>query len=628
AHASSTIIGDKIYVFGGEITTTDTTFTTNEVWEYTISTHHWEAKATMATARQNAASCTVNGYVFLFGGYNVETSEVLSDIAAFHPTSGLSPGITFDNITLPPLKGASCATDGSILYVSGGTTDNVNISNKIYRFEITLDGINDTLTQLADVIDLPLNMSVARYKHQSIISNNQLYIAGGLTTNDVVTPTLEILDLATLQWLPAENITEMDIARYNFSLNIIGDRIYATGGQDSPGNLLNSVEILDPTKDLKTWITGDAMPFKNAAFISEYQPSSETMYLFGGTNSAFVDSNGNSNQMLYSGTNLSWHPLLNTADGIYDTSAGHIGDYVYLIGGREENGTISNKTQTYSISQNSWVTATNGPAPLKTARVNATTVSTNGLIFAIGGIGTVNNEETYLSSMEIYGLDNAPNNWNDGFSEIKYPRANACAIFDKGFIYLIGGENDVGFVKTIERFNPATNEWAEYDTLSKPRAGHSCAIIKGSIYLIGGYLDYATKKAEQIVDTYTPSTTSGKGVFDYTKTSFNQAGIIKPAVSVFNDRIYMFGGITGKLLSYQGTTISEKYTPFTDSWKDLESVPAPTELPLIETPPSNNPYSVVVGNKIYVFANNHILTSLEGDITATRRNSTNIYVLE
>ena len=610
SHASSALIGNKLYVFGGEITNTDgSTSTSDEIWVYDIDTQNWKLHSTMLSPRQDAALCELNGSVYLFGGFDSSLpagSQILDTVEVYHPTSGSAQVASVD--VFSPLAQASCNVADNAFYVVGGTngTDTLNSIN-VYSTSGDFD-TSITLTQTASYV-----MQEARRKHESVILNNRLYITGGLNPQDVALAKLEVFDISQqpIAALPFDATELMPTARYDFQFKLIGNRLYAIGGLDNNGDLLRSVEtILDPSTDTLVWATADPMPFENAGFIAEYEPNLSTLFVFGGLDSALAINKGNANQMLYSGTRLSWHPLLNSAEGIYDTSAGIVGDNLYLIGGRSENGKVSNRTQVFNISENSWVTASRKPDNLITGRVNAMTVSSGSIMLTIGGQDENN---IYLGSVEVFSLTQEANNWRSLPTQMAFPRAYACAAVHGNYIYVFGGINDDGFVDTIERLNIKTSQWTDYGTMKNSRAGHSCVTIQDSIYLIGGFDNIGTHNAITSVESYQPLTQTFNNASDLFEAR------ITPATSVYNNRIYVFGGINGSLAKYEGSSTTEIYTPFYNTWEQSND---------LGLTPTNNPFSTVIGNKIYVFANNHSITSAENVSPVTRRNSTSIFVLE
>ena len=601
AYASSVIVGDNIYVFGGEITNTDNSKTTsNEVWQYSTSTHHWDLRGNMPSAVKNASACVVNGkYVFLFGGLNNEGTATNQILTHNLETNDWNISTTFLGTAISDM---SCSSNDSTIYVSGGINSTAAISDKIYSFTTDATTITPSTT---------FDLSTPRYKHDSIMHNGLLYIAGGKTSLDPkATRSVEMLDpLAP----PAFSIAHLDTARYDLKMSLIGNSIYALGGHDNLNeDLITDVEFYDPTDSNSTWKPSSSMPFANAGFVAEYSDTYNSLFLFGGTDLALTQGNGTGkpHQMTYNLNTLTWNPLLSPKDIIFQSASGHIGDNIYLIGGRDIEKTDSvsfkseatNVTQQYNATENTWVSENSGPGPLNTERVDTATVSTGSLIFAIGGIDK--NEQT-LSSIEVLGTTTSPNSWQIWSESLAYARAGACATYHEDrdefnrlhrYIYIFGGINNGTFVDVIERLNLDTKKMSIADgTFKTPRAGLSCVTVRDTIYLVGGYDKTPLKEAKDTVESYFTKTEK----INTELMPLKNSGRIKPALSAYNDRIYVFGGISDDPVNRSAILETQIYDILNNQWE------VSNELPL--TTPSNNPYSAVIGNRIHLISPNQVL---------------------
>ena len=50
-----------------------------------------------------------------------------------------------------------------------------------------------------------------------------------------------------------------------------------------------------------------------------------------------------------------------------------------------------------------------------------------------------------------------------------------------------GGHNGVSHLRSVECFNPVTNEWTIVAPMSRPRTGLSVAVLNGLLYAVGGH---------------------------------------------------------------------------------------------------------------------------------------------
>jgi N-acetylneuraminic acid mutarotase len=135
-----------------------------------------------------------------------------------------------------------------------------------------------------------------------------------------------------------------------------------------------------------------------------------------------------------------------------------------------------------------------------------------------------------------------------------------------GRIYAIGGSNAGGDFNTVEAYTPATNSWATVAPMSTAR--NVLAAITGPdghIYAVGGdtcsgcgYGGYSN-----VAEAYTPATNSWATVASMPTPRYGLAAATAP-----DGRIYAIGGDDG---GYYGDVAA--YTPGTNSWATVASMP-------------------------------------------------------
>ena len=54
-----------------------------------------------------------------------------------------------------------------------------------------------------------------------------------------------------------------------------------------------------------------------------------------------------------------------------------------------------------------------------------------------------------------------------------------------GFLYVIGGHNGEHRLKSIEKYNPDTNTWADFKPMLKALSSPSAVACEGQIYILG-----------------------------------------------------------------------------------------------------------------------------------------------
>ena len=60
-------------------------------------------------------------------------------------------------------------------------------------------------------------------------------------------------------------------------------------------------------------------------------------------------------------------------------------------------------------------------------------------------------------------------------------------LFVAGYLYAVGGHDGIIYLKTVERYNPVTNEWTYVASMGARRGGVGVATLGGCLYATGGY---------------------------------------------------------------------------------------------------------------------------------------------
>jgi N-acetylneuraminic acid mutarotase len=180
--------------------------------------------------------------------------------------------------------------------------------------------------------------------------------------------------------------------------------------------------------------------------------------------------------------------------------------------------------------EDSWVSKT----PMQVARSALGVAAVNGKIYAIGG----SNKSGYAPSMPGYSVLDIKHN-----------------------------------VATNEEYDPATDAWTFKKPMPTPRMSFAIAVYQNKIYCIGGYTENGSTGLNEVYD---PATDTWE-----TKTSM-LATSRRLTANVVGDKIYV--------ICPEGTNYV--YYPELDSWDTKEPVPSPSFLRYATT---------VFENKIYVF---------------------------
>ena len=564
-------VDNKLFVFGGKRINDQGQSAISDIYSYLdISKNStWQTGLTMPAPRAAMAACHYGNSVYFFGGINADNT--LSDqILKFNykTEQWVATGIA----TLPtPISYASCNTVGNKIYIVAGQ-DSSGPSNAVLIF----DPQAETSPPVATT-----SLISKRYKHASTVIGSSIYVVGG-TDDTSNSPAVETLDTQNPDTWKA--LTQMNTPRYSLQLFAIGNKLYAFGGKDKDGHLLDSVEGFD------TAINGDwqqlpKLPYANAAFgAAQYN---DTIFLVGGDATSITDSGGLAGNMQFDTTLNTWTPSYPPGTTVTYFQSEIYNDQLFLIGGNSETDQNTNLMQAFDIPSGLWSNdpqatgpkssqAPRTPAPLNEARVGIATVLVKNTIYAIGG-NDISGTHIAISNVDVYDAVN--NTWSSD-SQLLHARKEACAVKASGNIFVFGGfsaqlngDTDV-IEKNVEMYNPINKTWIDTTTWKNPTAGAGCIVVNNTVYILGGIESQNGKlKVSNQVVAFNPDTLK----FDTSPINLTVARYF-PAVASLNGMIYVFGGYTSPVLGTTYLNSAEKLTPLSNDnptlTNDIKSLPA------------------------------------------------------
>ena len=82
-------------------------------------------------------------------------------------------------------------------------------------------------------------------------------------------------------------------------------------------------------------------------------------------------------------------------------------------------------------------------------------------------------------------------------------RSEAFGVASQEKIFVAGGKNSTGRLKTCEMYNTSTNEWQLVANLNFPRFSGNMVCLNGKLYVLGGEKD--RKQRELSVECFDPA---------------------------------------------------------------------------------------------------------------------------
>ena len=238
-----------------------------------------------------------------------------------------------------------------------------------------------------------------------------------------------------------------------------------------------------------------------------------------------------------------------------------------------------------STSLNDWETMLNSPSPLKLATadqlgsqffrltptwetradlLNANSemsvAQLNGKVYVLGGYPS---NRISVKTVQVY--DPGTNEWTFG-TPLPVALNHTVAASVGGKIYLIGGQESAGgsgpFVNTVYEFDPLTNEWTSKAPMPTARSSGAAAVINGLIYVAGGRPPRGNDFA-----VYNPAENEWTELPDM-PTQRNHL-----AVAGIGGKVFVAGGRFGAGFSSELTNILEMYDPATNQWTTKTPMP-------------------------------------------------------
>lgn len=188
----------------------------------------------------------------------------------------------------------------------------------------------------------------------------------------------------------------------------------------------------------------------------------------------------------------------------------------------------------------------------------------NGKIYVVGGINT----ETSVFPKTALVYDNSLKEWSSiPLARNKIRDMHGSCVID-GKLYVMGGNDSLHTVATMDMFDPETGEWTSKSPMSIDRGLPACAAIDDKIYVMGGiqvlgnilnlsagYYKWEGLNSVEVYDTKNDTWTT---LADMPRRRWG------PSAAACNGKIYVFGGTAGMAATVYN--IVDIYDPQTNTW--------------------------------------------------------------
>ncbi len=264
-------------------------------------------------------------------------------------------------------------------------------------------------------------------------------------------------------------------------------------------------------------------------------------------------------------------PIPTPRDGL---AVGVVNGILYAVGGaithRSERGfpvytEYLSTVQAYNPSTNSW----SSKAPLPTPRSGVAVGVVDGILYAVGGVGSATGRVEWnqypldLNTVDAY--DPVTNSWTTK-GLIPTRRYRYAVGVARGMLYVVGGNTGIE-TDLVEAYDPIANKWTVKAPMPSPRGSLGVGAVNDILYAVGGICCGCCElegKILRAVEAYDPTTNTwtAKAPLPALRAGF--------AVGVANQILYAVGGFNG---SGTALNVVEAYDPSRNVWTTKTSLP-------------------------------------------------------
>ncbi len=253
-----------------------------------------------------------------------------------------------------------------------------------------------------------------------------------------------------------------------------------------------------------------------------------------------------------------WLPLASATLQRTEVAAARIGRYVYVVGGYEKRtGVTTRAVERYDLRADSWKRVRSLPIGLNHSTANVY----RGKLYVHGGYR--GRRDLSSASNRFYRYDPRRDRWRRLPNSPSPRAAHAAAVIGRR-LYVAGGANAHGSLRSLEVYDFARRRWRRGRSFPGPARNHTTGIASGGrFFVIAGRTDHNLRA----VDRYDPRRRGWKRMRPIPTARGGIASVRLP-----DGRIVVFGGE-----QLGGTTIRqvEMYSPRRNRWRRLADMLTP-----------------------------------------------------
>jgi N-acetylneuraminic acid mutarotase len=265
-------VGGRLYVVGGYDAR-------RSLYVYDIAANSWSSGPNLPQGSDNLAVLEREGRIWALGGEAGTAVQVFDPATQTWATGPVLPAVRF---------AAAAATLDGALHIAGGWNYNNTASASLTRHDRLAAGASSWASAAA--------LATARNAAGAAALGGRLYVVGGRSPgiragDQASLASVEVYDPATGAWTAG---APLPTARGSLAVAALGGRLYAMGGESTPGTVSDAVERFDPAT--LAWSALTAMPLR--AHGLAVVAVGDSLYVMGGFTGA-SDAVGTESRALY-----------------------------------------------------------------------------------------------------------------------------------------------------------------------------------------------------------------------------------------------------------------------------------------------------------------------------------------
>jgi N-acetylneuraminic acid mutarotase len=228
---------------------------------------------------------------------------------------------------------------------------------------------------------------------------------------------------------------------------------------------------------------------------------------------------------------------------------------IYVIGGFDESGQVTDIVEVYDIANNTWTKAAPLPEPLH----HTAAASYDDKIYVVGGYTA-----PWSPTNKLFIYDPVQNKWQEG-KLMPTARGALNVNFINGTLYAIGGSSDRP-LNSNEAYDPSSNTWTSKALMPTARHHAGSAVVDGKIFVIGGRVSGSLENIA-VNEAYDPE--QDIWIINLEAMPSKRSGIAAAASPLNSSNIYVFGGEEPS----KTFNNNEKYDAMTNKWTSEPAMP-------------------------------------------------------